>query len=206
MTDSPKASKSLITPKFRVSFPEVWQKRAFQEGQTGRYSVTALFTPSEFSEADKLKWQALLAACNKVSLEIWKKPYNDVKKDGSYTVPFHKGEEKTYAGYGPGVIFCTLSAYTRRPTIVARDGVTQLVEGGPDEFYAGCYARASVNPFVPKKWKKTMALGMNNLQKLGEGERLDAYSSAEDDFGADPAEFAGDEASNEAGAEFDPTA
>jgi len=108
------APKVLITPRFRVSFPELFQKRAFKEGQAGRYSVTALFCPNEFTDKDKEKWQTLLAACNKTALDVWKISYADANKNGAYTLPFHKGEEKTYAGYGPGIIFCTLSAYARR--------------------------------------------------------------------------------------------
>jgi hypothetical protein len=169
---------ALITPRFRVSFLELSEKRTFQEGQCGRYSMTALFCPAEFAENDKLKWQALLAACNRVALEAWKIPYSEAKKRPDYTLPFHRGEEKSYAGYGPGVIFCTLSAYTRQPTILARDGVTIIGPDSEEEFYAGCYARASVNPFVPKKWKKTMAIGLNNVQKLGDGERLDSAEEA----------------------------
>jgi hypothetical protein len=58
--------------------------------------------------------------------------------------------------------------------------VTIITHDSSDELYAGCYARASVNPFVPKKWRKTLAIGLNNVQKLGDGERLDSFSSAED--------------------------
>jgi hypothetical protein len=109
-----------------------------------------------------------------------------------YKLPFHRGEEKEYDGYGPGVVYCTMSAKNRRPGIVAKDGITPITQGGPEEFYAGCFARASVTPFANKQWK-SLSLGLNNLQKLGDGTRLDAFSSAEDDFGSDPAEFAGDE-------------
>ena len=54
---------------------------------------------------------------------------------------------------------------------------------------AACYARASVTPFAFNNIGKGIALGLNHLQKLKEGERLDACTSPEDDFGADPAEF-----------------
>lgn len=182
--------KVLLTPKFRVSFPEVWEKRSFQEGQTGRYSCVALFQPSEFTEKDKAKWQAIIGACNVLAREHAKKPNMKEAKDLGWKVPFHKGEEKQYAGYGPGIIYFTMSAYTSRPGILDRDG-NRITQDGAEEFYAGCYARASVNPFVNAKWK-SIAIGMNNLQKLADGARLDARTNAEDDFGDDPAEY-GDE-------------
>jgi Protein of unknown function (DUF2815) len=196
----------LLTPPFRVSFPDVFAKRVF-EGQSedsGRYSCVALFSgflvnngrtvisvPAEWSGKDQLKWKAIVQACNKVAVDAFKKPMKELDR-AVFKLPFHRGEEKEYDGYGPGVVYFTMSAKNRRPGIVAKDGITPITQGGEDEFYAGCYARASVTPFSFNNKGKGIALGLNNLQKLGDGPRLDAFSSAEDDFGADPAEFADD--------------
>jgi hypothetical protein len=46
-----------------------------------------------------------------------------------------------------------------------------------------------VTPFAFNNIGKGIALGLNHLQKLKDGERLDSFRSAEDDFGADPADF-----------------
>ena len=196
----------LLTPPFRASFPDVFVKRVFQgQGEeSGRYACAALFSgfevkdgrtiikaPAAWSPKDQEKWNAIVSACNKVAIENFKKPMKDLER-AMYKLPFHRGEEKEYDGYGPGVVFFTMSAKNRRPGIVAKDGITPITQGGPEEFYAGCYARASVTPFANVQWK-SLSLGLNNLQKLGDGPRLDAFSSAEDDFGSDPAEFAGDE-------------
>lgn len=174
----------LLTPKFRVAFPQVTEMKVFAPGQKGRYSCVALFTPSEFNEKDKQKWAALIVACNKVSIETFKKPMKELDRS-VYKTPFHKGEEKEqYAGFGSGVIFFTMSAYTRQPQVVG-------VDGSPidrADLYPGCYARASVNPFANTQWK-SISIGMNHLQKLGDGERLDGATSAEEDFGSDPAEY-----------------
>lgn len=178
----------LLTPKFRVAFPQIAEMKVFQPGQKGRYSCVALFTPSEHSPKDAEKWKALIAACNRVSVDTFKKPMKDLDRS-VYKTPFHKGEEKEqYAGFGAGVIFFTMSAYTRRPTIIGLDGATSL---DPSELYPGCYARASVNPFANQQWK-SISIGMNHIQKLAEGERLDGATSAEEDFGSDPAEYSDD--------------
>jgi hypothetical protein len=189
----------LLTPPFRVSFPDVFVKRVFQgQGEkSGRYACAALFSgfevedgrtiikaPASWSEKDQAKWNALVVACNKVSIEAFKKPMQDLDR-GGYKLPFHRGEEKEYEGYGAGVVYFTISAKNRRPCVIDRDGITLV---GPEEFYAGCYARASVTPFANTQWK-SLCLGLNNLQKLADGPRLDAITSAEDDFGADPAEY-----------------
>jgi hypothetical protein len=124
-----------------------------------------------------------------VSVEFFKKPMKDLDRS-VYKTPFHKGEEKEqYSGFGAGVVFCTMSAYTRRPGVVGLDGVTPL---DPAELYPGCYARASVNPFGNAQWK-SISIGMNHLQKLAEGERLDGATSAEEDFGSDPLEYTDDD-------------
>jgi hypothetical protein len=117
----------LLTPTFRVSVPDVFVKRFFQgQGEeSGRYACAALFSgfevkdgrtiikaPASWSEKDQAKWGALVAACNKVSIEAFKKPMKDLDRS-VYTLPFHRGEEKEYEGYGPGVVYFTMSAKNR---------------------------------------------------------------------------------------------
>lgn len=175
----------LLTPKFRVAFPQVTELKVFQPGQKGRYSCVALFTPKEFTDKDKAKMAALIAAINKVSVDAFKKPFKELDR-AVYKTPFHNGSEKEqYAGFGEGVVYFTMSAYTRQPKVLSIDGSTYL---DPSELYPGCYARASVNPFANQQWK-SISIGMNNLQKLADGERLDGATSAEEDFGSDPAEY-----------------
>jgi hypothetical protein len=192
----------LLTPPFRVSCPDVFVKRVFQgQGEeSGRYACAALFSdfevvdgrtsikaPAAWPEKEQTKWNAIIQACNEVAIKAFKKPMRDLDR-AVYKLPFHRGEEKEYEGYGPGVVYFTMSAKNRRPGIIARDGATPITQYGPEEFYAGCYARASVTPFANLRWK-SLAVGLNNLQKLADGPRLDTLSSVEDDFGADPEEY-----------------
>ena len=205
----------IITPRFRVSFPDVFEKRVFQgQGEeSGRFSCAALFegfsvgplksggtgtqikAPDSWSDAEKAKWAALIAECNRVSVEAFKKPMNELDRSG-YKLPFHRGEEKEYTGYGPGVVYVTMSAKKVKPQVVHQRDINVGI--GPDEFYAGCYARASVTPFAFNNIGKGIALGLNSLKKLSEGERLDSVRSAADDFGSDAEEFADE---GDAGAE-----
>lgn len=187
--------RRLLTPTFRVAFPYVFVKRAFEgyPEATGRYACVALFSgfelvggvtsmcgPASWPEQDQAKWSALTTACEEIAMAAFKKPMEELSQAGGYKLPFHRGEEKDLEGFGRGVVYFTMSA-TRRPGIVARDGITPITQSGPDEFYAGCYARASVTPFANVRWK-SIAIGLNNLQKLAEGPRLDAFTSAKDDF------------------------
>ena len=55
-----------------------------------------------------------------------------------------------------------------------------------DEFYSGCYGRASLN-FFPynASGNKGVAAGLNNLQKIKDGDPLSGRQSAEADFDDD---------------------
>ena len=54
-----------------------------------------------------------------------------------------------------------------------------------DEFYSGCYGRVSINFYAFNVSSKGIAAGLNNLQKLEDGEMLAGGSTAEEDFGGD---------------------
>jgi hypothetical protein len=105
-----------LTPTFRVSALDVFVKRVFQgqSEESGRYACAALFSgfevrdgrtiikaPASWSEKDQAKWNAMVAACNTVSIEAFKKPMKNLDR-AVYELPFHRGEEKEYDGYGPG--------------------------------------------------------------------------------------------------------
>jgi hypothetical protein len=187
----------LLTPRFRVAFPQIETPMVFNAGQgkprpagpgeKGRYSLTALFPdPKTMSESEKAKWNALVAACNKVSVETFKKPMKDLDR-ASYKTPFRKGSEKEYAGFSEAAYFATLSAINA-PGILNLEG-----ERIPaSSIYPGCYARASVNPFAYNNVGKGIAIGLNNIKFISDGERLDGRTSAEEDFGSDPEEYAAD--------------
>lgn len=219
MATTQAGNKTLKTPMFRASFPEVFQKRAFQEGQQGRYSVVGLFTgfpvqdgetvldpefkaPKAWKQADKDRWNAIIDSCNRASVETFKKPMHKLQP-GTFKIPLHRGEEKTYKGYGPGTVYFTMASTKRKPEILDRNG-ENITPDTVEEFYAGCWAIASVNPYAFTNIGKGIAIGLGNLLKVKDGERLDAFTSANEDFGADPSEFVGDDEGSDS--EDDPTA
>ena len=53
----------------------------------------------------------------------------------------------------------------------------------PNEVYSGCYGRASINFYAfNSNGNKGIACGLNNIQKLLDGEPLGGRSSASSDF------------------------
>lgn len=185
--DSNKKGTRLKTPRFRVSFPSVFEKASYNNG-TPRYSIVGLFYPKTFSEGDKAKWIALRAQLDVVSLEAYKKKWRELDR-GIYKIPFHKGSEKTYQGYGdPEMIYFTMANSKRRPQILNINGVDSITAENSEEFYAGCWARASVNPYAFDNIGKGLAIGLGNLRKLKDDESFEGFTSAEDDFGDEPEE------------------
>ena len=206
MATSKPVRKRLITPKFRVSFPDVFVKKAFQgqPEENARFACAALFpgwpvnekgstamsanAPESWTPKDRELWKAIVGECNAVALETFKKPMKDLDR-GVYKLPFHRGEEKTYQGYGLGVVYFTMSAKNQKPSVTDWNGNALTA----DTFYPGCWARASVTPFAFDNIGKGIALGLNHIRKVAEGERLDSFTTADQDFGNDPNDF-GDEA------------
>lgn len=204
-----KKSSRLLTPPFRVSFPSVFEKASYNNG-TPRFSIVGLFYPKQFTDDDKLKWGAIRKQLDVVSIEGFKKPMKDLDR-GIYKIPFHKGDEKDYQGYGdPNMVYYTMANSKRRPQIINVNG-DPINSDNSEEFYAGCWARASVNPYWFNNIGKGLAIGLGNLQKIKDDESFEGFTSAEDDFG-DTIEGPGGEGGDGdddfgvGGAEDDPTA
>jgi hypothetical protein len=159
--------KKVLTPKFRVSFPYLFKPNAFQEGQEPKYSITMLFDK-------KADLSELKEAMNEAIADKWgSKPPKGLKK------PFRKGSEKELEGYDDDIIFMTCSSKMkvglvneRRKPIISED-----------EFYAGCYAHATVVCYAyDNKFGKGVGFGLQNVQKLADGEPFSGRSKPEDDF------------------------
>ena len=121
-----------------------------------------------------------------VGREKWGAKYDALLKTGKIRSPFRlDGEEK---GYPAGSVFVNIKS-KQAPGIVSiypgPDGKPKKITD-PAELYAGCYARASVRAFAyDTQGNKGVSFALNNLQKMGDGERLDGRSRAEDEFEAD---------------------
>lgn len=182
-----KKGSRLLTPKFRVSFPQVFEKASYNNG-TPRFSLVGLFYPKQFTDADTAKWKAIKEKLGVVCVDFFKKDIKTMKEDRSFKIPFHKGNEKDYQGYGdPDMVYFSMANSKRRPQILDVNGNAITAENS-EEFYAGCWARASVNPYAFNNIGKGLAIGLGNIQKLGDDESFEGFTSAEDDFGDDPAE------------------
>ena len=164
----------IMTPEFRCSFPAVFKARSSKsdDGSDGtpKYGITMLFAKD--ADLSKLK-----AAAKEAAKEKWgdKIPKN-------LRSPFRDQGDKELEGYVEGCVFITASSL-QKPGLVDRNREDIIDE---TEFYAGCYARATVRAFAyDKKGNKGVAFGLNNVQKLRDGESLSGRTRAQDDFADD---------------------
>ncbi len=68
-----------------------------------------------------------------------------------------------------------------RPSVVDLN-IQPIID--PNAFYSGCYARATVSFYAyNQNGNKGVGCGLNNVQKLADGEPLSGRTTAEEDFG-----------------------
>lgn len=159
----------ITTPEFRVSFPAVFEPDGLP-GQEKKYSVTMLFDK-------KTDLTALKAAITNVV----KAKYPDGKRPAGFKICLRDGDkEKADKDGYPGCMFATARS-KMRPGMV--DQNLQAIIS-PEEFYAGCYARATISIYCYDNVGVGVGLGLQNLQKLRDGDPFSGRSKAEDDFGA----------------------
>jgi len=159
----------LMTPEFRVAFAKVHKPEAYSPGDPEKYSLVALF------DADKdLKDMKNLA---RVAVE--EKWPDKNKRPKNLKTPFRKGEEKPDLDGYEGKIFVAMST-KMKPWIVDKKCVKIINE---DEFYSGCYARATVMCYAYNfKGNCGVAFGLNNIQKIADGDHFGGGVKAENDF------------------------
>lgn len=165
------SKKKCTTPEFRASFANVHEAKAAFEGQDEKYSVVMLF-PEKTSLKETLQRCAHNAGVEKFGADKTKWPKN-------LMMPFKDGNEKQqWEGY-PGHIAVTASS-KQRPGIVDAD-LQDLIS--KEDFYSGCYARATVIAFAwSKMGKNGISFSLQNLQKLRDGKRFSGRKQASEDF------------------------
>ena len=168
----------VITGKVRFCYEHVFEPQALNEGETPKYSVCILIRKDDTATLDKVK-KAIEAAKLVGKAKIADK---NGKIPSNIKIPLRDGDEER--GDDPafeGCYFLNASS-NRRPSIVDRN-LEEIMSR--DEFYSGCYGRASINFYAFNVQSKGIAAGLNNLQKLEDGEPLAGGASAAEDFGGE---------------------
>lgn len=178
------ANLRVITPEATLSYPHLFAPRAAPGGGAAKFSATLVFAKG--SNLSDLK-----AAVQAAGIEKWgEAKFNEMLKKKQIRLPFRDGAEKDYPD---GSVFINARS-DERPGVVARhagnDGKSAPISD-EREVYPGAKVRASLTAFAyDREGNKGVSFGLNNVQKLGEGERLDSRKRAEDEFTAEAVDAA----------------
>ncbi len=182
----------VLTTKVRFSYAHVFEAVAISEGQTPKFSVALLIDKSDTITLNRIK-EAVQAAkvegISKYSKKIQELIKGKKNLPPNFKNPLHDGDvEREDNEEYEGKMYVSASN-KRKPNIVG----TEKDEGGQfevlyddEDFYSGCYGRATLNFFAFNNQSQGVGCSLENLQKIADGERLGgARESAEDAFGED---------------------
>ena len=172
-------AEKIVTPKATLNYPALFAPKLNDKGEEV-YSCCLVFN----SDTDLGPLTEAAHAVGREKFNDWDKGFKAKK----YHWPFRAdGESK---GYPPGSIFINVRS-TFKPGVVdrfkdAETGKPVKIHGDQAQLvYAGCQVRAQLSPFAfDSNGKKGVSFGLVNLQKLGEGPRLDGRVAPEDAFEA----------------------
>lgn len=164
----------------RWSYCNVWEPKAVNDGKP-KYSVSVIIPKSDTKTIEAIE-KAIQAAYDEgqaklkgngksvPSLSVIKTPL----RDGDLERPDDEAYKDSY--------FVNANS-TTAPGIVDAD-LQPILDHS--EVYSGVYGRVSMNFYAYNTGSaKGIACGLNNLQKLKDGEPLGGKSRAEDDFAED---------------------
>ncbi len=167
----------VITGIVRFSYANVWKPKAINGGEP-KFSISLVIPKSDKATVDKIK-KAIEAAYKEGENKLKGKsktapPLSAIKtplRDGDIERPDDEVYKNSYfinanSSGAPGIVDASCQPILDQ-----------------NEVYSGCYGRASINFYAfNTNGNKGIACGLNNLQKVRDGEPLGGKSRAEDDF------------------------
>ena len=164
----------------RWSYANVWDPKSINGG-TPKYSVSLIIPKSDTVTVNKIK-AAIQAAYEEGESKL-KGSAKVCPALSAIKTPLRDGDlERPGDAAYEGCFFINANASTA-PGIVDADRQPILERS---EVYSGVYGRASINFYAfNSNGNRGIACGLNNLQKIRDGEPLGGKSRAEDDFATD---------------------
>ena len=172
-------TKVITGPNTRFSYVNAWEAKSINGG-TPKFSVSLIIPKDDLATVSKIK-AAIQAAYEEGEAKLKgtgksAPPLSAIKtplRDGDLERPDDPAYANSY--------FINANSSTA-PGIVDADCNPILDRS---EVYSGVYGRASITLYAfNSNGNKGIACGLNNLQKLCDGEPLGGKSRAEDDFSA----------------------
>lgn len=173
----------VVTGKVRLSYEHLFKPYSNDPKNEPKYSTTVLVPKSDFATKQRMDAAIAAAIANGVTSK-----WNGVRPP-QVPIPVHDGDGVRPSDGMPFGAECkghwvfTASCSTSRPPQVVDANLNPIIQ--PSEVYSGIYARVSCRfyPYI-NAGKKGIGCGLNNVQKLEDGESLGGGTTAQEDFGA----------------------
>ena len=177
-------TKVITGVKTRWSYANVWQAKSIN-GSTPKFSVSLIIPKSDTKTVTAVK-NAIQAAYEEGQSKL-KGNSKSVPALTAIKTPLRDGDvERPDDEAYKDCYFINANSATA-PGIVdaARNPIIEH-----SEVYSGVYGRASINFYAfNSNGNKGIACGLNNLQKISDGEPLGGKTRAEDDFADEDEDF-----------------
>ena len=180
MSNFKNPTKVITGPQTRWSYVNVWTPKAINGG-TPKYSVSLIIPKSDVRTVEKIK--AAIQAAYEEGQSKLKGNGKTVPALSTLKTPLRDGDLERPGDEAYKNAFFVNANSPDAPGIVDADRQT-IIE--TSEVYSGVYGRASINFYAfNSNGNKGIACGLNNLQKIRDGEPLGGRARAEDDFATD---------------------
>ena len=171
-------TKVITGVQTRWSYANVWNPKAMAEGAKPKYSVSLIIPKSDTVTIQKIK--AAIKAAYEEGQSKLKGNGKSVPPLAAIKTPLRDGDvERPDDEAYHNAYFVNANSPTA-PGIVDADRQPII---DTSEVYSGVYGRASISFYAfNSNGNKGIACGLNNLQKIADGEPLGGKTRAEDDF------------------------
>lgn len=169
----------VITPEAVISYPHIFEPQTPPGASEPVYSCALVFK-------DDVDITEMKAAVMAVAKEKWGDKTRDMIKAGKIRMPFR--EDAVEKGYPEGSTFINAKS-KMAPQVVsiyAGENGKPAPITDPKEIYPGAIVRASLRAYAyAVNGNNGVAFSLGNLQKVGDGPRMDGRLSAADEFSAE---------------------
>lgn len=172
--------KVITGPDTRWSYANVWEAKSINGG-TPKFSVSLIVPKSDTKTVAKIR-AAIESAYHDGESKL-KGNGKSVPPMAALKIPLRDGDSERPDDPAYANAYFINANSTTAPGIVDADRNPILTRS---EVYSGVYGRASISFYAfNSNGNKGIACGLNNLQKVRDGEPLGGKTSAESDFATD---------------------
>ena len=171
------ATKVITGVNTRWSYANVWEPKAMEGGKP-KFSVSLIIPKSDTVTVGKIK--AAIEEAYRDGQSKLKGNAKTVPALSTLRTPLRDGDLERPDDPAYANAYFVNANSTTAPGVVDANRNEILDKS---EVYSGCYGRASISFYAfNANGNKGIACGLNNLQKIKDGEPLSGRSSAESDF------------------------